>query len=240
VTDTLRCVIFDHSVLLQKDADTLQELRNVLTRLKSWHLKIAVFSTHPMNIDRELQRRSLPSVDLFLTKADVGISKGSHEWVEEAARRLRIKRHQFLYVGDGEWDWRTAINAAILYLHAGWSAPLPPETKALIVPRPQRVLLFASHFLLQSPRWEFALDVPEKGVYVRSLLKASAVLAATAPRDEFRLQDVLTYERRVRVGNARAQDLLLLHALSSLLLIRGAYTSQSGGRHLPLPRARRD
>jgi hypothetical protein len=78
--------------------------------------------------------------------------------------------------------------------------------------------MFATHFLPRPPRWEYVLDVPEKGVHVRSLLNASAVLAASAPKNEFRLQDVLTYEIEVRVGNIPAQNLLLLHALSSLLL----------------------
>jgi beta-phosphoglucomutase-like phosphatase (HAD superfamily) len=111
VTDRLESVIFDHSVLLQEDGPTLQQLRTLLTQLKSLGVQITVFSTHPMNIDRQLERRSLPLADLYLTKYDVGKNKGSHEWVEEAARRLGIKRHQFLYVGDGELDWRTAINS---------------------------------------------------------------------------------------------------------------------------------
>jgi hypothetical protein len=78
--------------------------------------------------------------------------------------------------------------------------------------------MFVTHFLLRPPRWEFALDIPEKGLHVRSLLNASAVLASTNPDNTFSLQDVLTYEKRVRLQNVPAQNLLLLHALSSLLL----------------------
>jgi len=102
--------------------------------------------------------------------------------------------------------------------------------------------MFATHFLLRPPRWEYVLDVPEKGVHVRSLLNASAVLAASAPKNEFRLQDVLTYEIEVRVGNIPAQNLLLLHALSSLLLegliprnpAVAVYPSSTPGRASPV------
>lgn len=219
MTDTLKSVIFDHSVLLRKDAETLEQLRRLLNRLKSLQLKITVFSTHSIDVNGQLRTCSLPEADLVLTRADVGISKGSHEWVEEAARRLGIQRHQFLYVGDGEWEWKTAINAAIFYLHAGW-AETPPvgAMRALVAHRPRQVLMFATHFLLRPPRWEFALDVPEEGLNLRSLLNASAVLPSTEPASTFSLQDVLTYGRQVRVRNVPAQNLLLLHALSSLLL----------------------
>jgi HAD superfamily hydrolase (TIGR01549 family) len=134
VTDTLKSVIFDHSVLLRQDASTLEQLHNLLNRLKALGLRITVFSNDPLDIRRELRTRSLPPVDLFMTKEDVGKNKGSHEWVEEAARRLGVKRHQFLYVGDDERDWRTAINSAIFYLHARWVGPIPEGMIALPAP----------------------------------------------------------------------------------------------------------
>lgn len=102
MTDTLEAVIFDHSVLLRDDGETLVLLRRLLQRLKAQGLNIVVFSTHPLRIAHALSTRRLPQADLLLTRKDIGKSKGSHEWVEEAARRLGIERHQFLYVGDGE------------------------------------------------------------------------------------------------------------------------------------------
>ena len=216
--DTLESVIFDHTVLLRDDANDLTQLRNLITRLKGLGLRITVFSNDPKDINRELGARSLPPADLFLTRSDIGVNKGSHRWVEEAARRLGVGRHQFLYVGDDERDWRTASNSAIFYLHAGWVGPLPPGPPTFVAPRPQRVLMFVTHFLTRPPRWEFFLDVPDEGIHLRSLLNASARLASTEPRSWFSLQDVLTYERKIQVRNTPAQDLLILHALSSLLL----------------------
>jgi phosphoribosylpyrophosphate synthetase len=245
VTDTLEAVIFDHSVLLRDDVETLVLLRKLLHRLKAQGLSIVVFSTHPLRIARALKTRRLPQADLLLTRNDIGKSKGSHEWVEEAARRLGIERHQFLYVGDGELDWRTAINAAIFYLHAGWAGPLPPGTQALVAPRPPLVWIFATHFLLRPPRWEFTLDVPDRGIHLRSLLNASAELAATDPYSEFSLQDVLTYGVSVQVRSIPAQNLLMLHALSSLLLegaiprnpVIAVYPSSTPGRISPVLRS---
>lgn len=99
--------------------------------------------------------------------------------------------------------------------------------------------------MLQPPRWEFTLDVPERGVHLRSLLNASAELPATDPGSEFSLQDVLTYGVNVQVRSIPAQNLLMLHALSSLLLegaiprnpVVAIYPSSTPGRISPVLRS---
>jgi phosphoribosylpyrophosphate synthetase len=164
-----------------------------------------------------MSRRSLPEADLVLTFKDVGKRKGSHWWVYEAASRLGLESHQLLYVGDDTLDWRSAINAAVFYLHAGWAAPQPGGTTALAADTPHDVLMFASHFLMLPPRWEFTLDRPENALCVRSLLQAGKNLKATTPK-QFTLQDVFTYKNKVLVDDDNARNLLMLHAISSLYL----------------------
>jgi hypothetical protein len=118
-------------------------------------------------------------------------------------------------VGVTALDWRTAINAGVFYLHAGWRSGLPPGTTSLVVDSPSDVMKFLYHFLIRPPRWTFRLEDPANGFHLRSLLPASASLPSTSPGSSFRLQDVFTYDRDIRVGDTSARNLLMLHLLSS-------------------------
>lgn len=222
MADRIEAVIFDHTTLVLPagKADHQAASRDLIQRLKGVGLRIVVFSTHRTNISVELADRGLPAPDLYLTSEDVPDkkAKGSPVWVREAARRLRIAPHQCLYVGDDMLDWRTAISAATLYLHAGWAKPLSGGEPALVMTDPGSVYEFASHYALQPPRWAYALDLPKQGLTLRSLLPASVKLDGNAPRSKFSLQDVFTYEKDIEVGAHKARDLLMFHALSSLYL----------------------
>ena len=217
MSQTLKGIIWDYSTILVDDASQLAQIREILTTFKAHGIKLIVFSTHPKAINQEMSHRSLPDADLFLTAGDVGKPKGSNLWVSKAASRLGLEPHQLLYVGDDKWDWRSAINAAVFYLHAGWAAPQPGGTTALVAETPHDVLIFASHYLMLPPRWEFTLDRPENALCVRSLLQAGKRLTATSPK-QFTLQDVFTYKNKVLVDNDNARNLLMLHAISSLYL----------------------
>jgi phosphoribosylpyrophosphate synthetase len=213
---TLKGIVFDHTTLIlsKHRGKVLQSLRDVLGDLKNRGLKIVVFSTDPIDIQQHLRDRSLPEADLHLTRPAIGRAKGSPAWIRAAAERLGIRPFQLLYIGDDELDWRTAINSATFYLHASWARPVPHRATTLVVDSPSSILLYATHFLLLRPRWEYAWSDPWNGLYIRSLLGASARLPATAPAS-FTLQDVLTYTRKVQVGSRPARDLLMIHALSS-------------------------
>ncbi len=214
---TLRGVIFDHTTLFSPSVQgaVLNDLRDTIGKLKSHKIRIGVFSTHPFNVEGELKSRGLPDADLYLTKSDVGKGKGSPDWIYAAATRLGIEPFEILFVGSDEWDWRTAINSATLYLHAKWVRPTPGGVTTFGIGQPSAVWLFVTHFLLPPPRWEYAVDDPKHKLYVRSLLGADVTLPASTPQT-FTLQDVFTYENRVVVGNWPARDLLGVHALTSL------------------------
>lgn len=219
MSHALKGVVFDHSTLLvePRREKLLSALGGLLRQLRSCGLKVAVLSTHPKDIDAELGARGLPDVDLFLSRSDVGANKGSPRWLRAAALGLGVETHELAYVGDDRLDWVSAINAATFYMHALWSKRQPPKTTAYVARKPAEVYTTASHFLLPPPRWGRSLDIEgERSIHVRSLLGANVRLAASPPRSSFRLQDVFSYEREVKVGSQDARDLLMFHALSSL------------------------
>ncbi len=214
----MKGVIFDHTTLLVSAtrARLVAGLRELLLELKALDLRIIVLSTHRQDITTSFNERGFPDVDLYLTRSEVGVNKGSPKWVHHAASLLAMEPHDFLYVGSDEWDWRTAINAATLYLHAGWTGPIPGGVTAIVAGKPEDVLLYSTHFLLLPPRWEYVLDDEQYGLHLRCLLGAGVALPSTKPASRFTLQNVLTYRIRVVVGDTPAGDLLMLHAITSL------------------------
>lgn len=213
----IKALIFSRRSLLGTSSASDDALRLLLEWASESGLRLVVFSTHTMGDRAEFSSRSLPDPDLVLTRTDIPgqKAKGSPTWVMEAGHRLGLAPHEFAYVGSDALDWRTAINAAVFYVHAGWAAPTPGGTTAISVESPDGVRVLASHFLLPGPRWEFVLDRPDLGLRVRSLLNANASLPATSA-SQFTLQDVFTYETDVIIDENNARDLLGLHALTSL------------------------
>jgi hypothetical protein len=212
-----KAVIFDYSTLLVSDKAVLAELRTVLNRLRSRGVRLVSFSTHAQDIQAALDERDLPRVDLVVTRNDLGgISKGSPEWVNYASSELGIPHHHFFYVGDDDLDWKTAINSGILFVHAAWSKQKQQEVTALRVGSPKTAYKFITHFFLPPARWGYRLDVPLRGLYIRSLLNAGKQLACDEAPGRFTLQDIFTYENRRTVGGSNARDLLMIHAIANL------------------------
>jgi hypothetical protein len=212
-----KAAIFDHSTLLGQTPAVTAGLREVQNNLHALGVKTVVFSTHPIpNFAGRIAACGYPAVDLLLTRADVGVNKGSPQWVTEAAGRLGIPVHRFFYLGDDERDWRTAINSGILYLHAGWTGPLPAGVTAFLSPNTGFLWRFLTHFFLPPPRWQYTLDDPARRLCVRGLLNATVRLAADPPHGTFSLQDIFTYENARQVGGVNARDLLMMHAIANL------------------------
>jgi hypothetical protein len=126
-----------------------------------------------------------------------------------------------LYIGDDNLDWRTAINGPIFYLHAKWSKQRPAGQTTFEIDSPFDAWDFIGPFLYRPARFACRLDDDTVSLRLRSLLPASTVLAGDTPSQEFNLRDVLTYRQTVTVGGYSARDLLILHALSSLMLEGG-------------------
>lgn len=235
-------MIFDHSTILDQNPATTTGLREVQNALHALGVKTVVFSTHAIsNFAGRIAACGYPPVDLLLTRADVGINKGSPQWVTEAAARLGLPVHRFFYLGDDERDWRTAINSGILYLHAGWTGSLPVGVTAFVTPDPAHLWRFLTHFFLPPSRWQYSLADPARRLCVRGLLNATVRLAADPPHGTFSLQDIFTYENARQVGGTNARDLLMMHAIANLcaegLIISGCrfavYPSSTPGTPNP-------
>src|SRR3569833_227166 len=211
----LKAVIFDHSVLFVNDQKRMQEIRAVIRELKRHGLLIGVFSTDPINITALCVQFDYLHPDLTLTKNDVGSNKGSKEWMNTAAARLKVDKNQLLFVGDEKRDCITALNGPTFYLHAAWTGRRLLDLTALVAEKPSDVLLLVTHFLLPAPRWEHATNAPLDGLHVRSLLGAGTRLAATTPTTYTPL-DVLRDLKNVAIGAVDAVEYLGLHVLSSL------------------------
>lgn len=217
---TLKAVIFDHSTIFVSPGNEplILGLRTLFEHLKSIGIKIAVFSTHQIPFSDELQRRGFPTIDLALTRKDVGVNKGSSSWVQRAAAKLGVRINEFLYIGDDNRDWRSAVNAHTFYVHAGWVRPqYDSNVKYLTVGNPDSALGLISHFLLPPPRWGCRIDDENNKLCLRCLLPADATLPATN-RYSFTLQSIFTYGDTVLVGGVDALVPLMLHIVSSLYL----------------------
>ncbi len=214
----VRAVIFDYkSLFFPGPEDTIVDVRTLLESLSDVGIDICVFSTNVMNLEEECVTRSFPVLQNLVTQKDVQDQKkrGSPNWIDAATAKTGLQRHELLYIGVTNLDWRTAINAGVFYLHAGWRSKIPPGTTSIVAHSPSDVMKFLDHFLVRPPRWSFRLDDPANGFYLRALLPASATLPSTSPRSSFSLQDVFTYDRDIRVGDTSARNLLMLHVLSS-------------------------
>ena len=218
---TLKAVIFDHSTLFVSGTSLRSELRSLVQGLIERGLKIGVFSTNPIDLPAQLRDYSFPSVDLLLTKSDVGSNKGTKPWMEMAADRLGVAKNEILYVGDEKRDCLTALNSAIFYIQASWTNKPLYDITVLTSPSPKDVLMFVTHFLQPPARWEHAASASQQ-VYVRSLLGAGTSLAATTPQRFTAYNvlankdDVVANENLVKIGDQDVVELLGFHVLSSL------------------------
>jgi hypothetical protein len=213
---TVKAVAFSHAALLVDDPTDVASVRLMLQWLAQSGIDVTVLSTHPRDIATEMARRQYPphSQELFRDHPLVQKSKGAPEWITATATVLNIKVNQCLVVGVTRFDWYSAVNAGAIYAHAGWVQDRPATVDCLVADDPRAVPMILSHFLLVEPRWSFMLDDASRNYSLRALLPASASLPATNPAS-FRLQDVFTYSRPVKILEDDAQDLLMLHALTS-------------------------
>lgn len=242
---TLQVVIFDYTTLKDVPTEHLSALQDLIQKFRTVGVKFAVFSNDSVDLTATLQRNALPEVDLFLTAADVGKKKGAKVWITRAAEVMNCAPHQMLYIGDSFNDWTTAINSAVMYLQARWSQARPLGKESLQVDTPDDIWVFATHFLLQPPRWQYKLDRQQS--YLRCLLNARTRLPGTivserASSEGFELKDIFTYKQDIQIGAWSGRDALMLHAITSLYLeglipqgtFFAAYPSHTPRTHDPL------
>ena len=194
----------------------MAQIRRMLEGLKDLGLSVVALSTHSEPLE-SLRATYGSLIDLALDRDAVGKSKGSDAWVIEACNRLGIAPSQVFYVGDTVWDWRTAVNARVFYLEAGWSKRPRGDGayRVLVAEAPDVVLPLARHVLAPAPFWAFAWDFEDEPVRLRVLLPRDAHLRSDA--GEFTVQDVFTYKKKIQVAGLPANTMLLALVVISLL-----------------------
>lgn len=222
---TVKALIFDYKTLLNKPGP---EIGALLAWVGSSGLRWCLFSTEPLSAAQwdAYLAAGYPIPDELIRQSDIpsGKRRGSPDWVDAAASRLRVARHELIYVGCTAPDWRSAINAGVFYLHADWAAAMPGGVTSLVSSSPRDVRRILETFLMDTPRWAYSIDGADWSL--RSLLPASATLPCTGPGSTFSLQDVFTYERKVRLGDGDARSHLMLHVLANAYL-EGLLTESS-------------
>lgn len=218
----IKGVIFDYKAVLVNSAPLQSQVTKMFNDLRSRGLSICIFSTDEMNIIGECDRRDLPHPDFYIHRGYVtgGKNRGSPEWINALLSRFPVEPYDLFYVGATKLDWRTAINSAVMYAHAGWTGGQPGGTTSIVIEEPEAVTQFIDTFLLVDPRWSYVLSDAAGALEIRALLPASASLPST-PTTSFRLQDVFTYDRKPMVGAQQqhsARDLLMMHVVTSCYL----------------------
>lgn len=215
----IKAVIFDYKALSIERSEIRSAMADATSRLRAQGLRICVFSTNESDRANQIDQWGLTPSDCWITQKDVagGKNRGSPEWISAAAERLAVKSHEFLYIGTTALDWRTAINAGVMYAHAGWARPQPARTTSIVLSQPNSVISFVDLFLRYGPSWTYSLSDKRGQLEVRALLPASAELPST-PSAAFTLQDIFTYERNPTVGIQEihsARNLLMMHVITS-------------------------
>lgn len=218
---SVETVIFDYkTLLLTPGSKEARAAREVIEWLQMQGLSWCLFTTDPLSKAQREQLRAIgyPQWDAHISLADIPSRKlrGSPDWIDAAAHKLDVERNEMLYVGSTAMDWRTAINAGVFYLHARWTARVPPRTTTLTIHSPGEIREIVETYLSGPPHWSFGLD--GDNWQLRSLLPASAVLPSTNPKSTFTLQDVFTYDREIGIGSDDARDVLMLFVLASAYL----------------------
>ncbi|MBK5996904.1 hypothetical protein JHN53_35920 [Streptomyces sp. MBT58] len=216
-----KAVLFDYKTILLKPgtpaaAETAVLLHNLVTEGLQW----CILSTDPLSpaqIDL-LQQLGYPTPSLLIDQSHIagGKRRGSPAWIDAVTTALHLRRYELLYVGCTAMDWRTAINSGVMYQHAAWAGSMPSGTTSLVARTPSDVDRFLEMFLSADPSWSHRAD--QGNWSLRSLLPASALLPSTSPGPTFRLQDVFTYKKPVKIGDADARSVLMLFVLANAYL----------------------
>ncbi|MFJ5882597.1 hypothetical protein [Kitasatospora cineracea] len=220
MANKVQAVVFDYKALFK--AGTTQphpDAAQLLHVLDQQGLAWVLLTSRPIDAAAICAAAGLPQPALHLSQEDIPGRKarGSNLWLDQAAERLGLRNNQLVIVGTTEWDWRTGINAGVLYIHARWASALTEPIDALGADDPAHLYWLVDRHLLHEPQWLFALDDEKRSLRVRSLFQPDETFPGTSPTS-FNLKTIFTYDRKVTVGDESARDILMVHLLCSAFL----------------------
>ncbi|MFF6639617.1 hypothetical protein ACFY83_20585 [Streptomyces althioticus] len=217
--NTVRAVAIDHKAVLRSPGRAHKGIADFLEWLDENDIYFVLLTTDPIDAEAALTAAGLPAPALHLSRDDIpgAPNRGSGTWLKEVADRLKLRTNQIVFVGTSEWDWRTGINAGVVYIHARWASHVR-NNKGMVTlsaGAPAHVGELLEHFFLDEPQWAFTRD-DARSFKIRSLLPPNVRF----PRNNgtFTLQDIFTRGETVPVGNQDARDILMLRLLSSAYL----------------------
>lgn len=210
----VRGVIIDLDGTLVRDGRPVPGGPEMLTRLAEAGLKIAIASNQP---DAASRVASLGlHCDLILDRTSVGVSKGSGRWVESAAHHFIVPPGELIWLGDGELDMRSAVNAGIPYFHAQWSDP--DYRYGFHIPSPQAFNDVVSECLMKANRWSWHIDSADKrGRPVRAFAMLDGNGAGSSDL-KARILTFLHGGHASDVGRLSLANFIMLHAVGSAYL----------------------
>ncbi|MEU3401353.1 hypothetical protein [Streptomyces filamentosus] len=218
---TVRAVAIDHKAVLRAPGRAHDGIAVFLKWLDEHDVAFVLLTTDSIDAEAALRAAGLPAPALHLCRDDIpGMpSRGSGSWLLTVADRLKLRTNQIAMVGTSEWDWRTAVNAGVVHIHARWASHVQDNKNmtTLLADEPAGVGEILEHFFLDEPRWAFRRNDDARSFKIRSLLTPN-VRFPRAPGRTFELQDVFTRGRTIDIGAQDARDILMLRLLSSAYL----------------------
>ncbi len=101
---------------------------NTLTTLKNDGASVGIISTkYRKRIQGTIEKFNMNYVDFVIGGEDVKAMKPDPEGVELAAKRLKLAKHELLYIGDSLVDAKTARNAGVDFAAVTTGATLANE-----------------------------------------------------------------------------------------------------------------
>lgn len=219
---TLQAVVFDYkAVFLTGRHTALPGIADLLRWLETNEVNWVLLTNDPFDANHACDAAGLPRPALHLDRAQIpgGKNRGSGVWLETVSAHLDVPLNALLMIGTTEWDWRTGINAGVMYVHARWADSISSGSKvtAYGADVPDDIREFIEDHLLEQPSWAFGIDNPARSFRLRSLLLPDAQF----PRNSgatFKLQNIFTYGQTIKIGSADAREVLMLHLLASAYL----------------------
>jgi hypothetical protein len=197
-------------------------MSEVIKEIKKLGLTFVVVS----NKARPLGKSKLKSVglnpDLFVTSSDIGVRKGSPEFIKSPCQQLNLKENEVIYVGHSKFDMISASHARVIFVNVQWA---PQKTDyGIFIDFPHELTNFITHFLLKQNFWYWHLlreDGVGRSVEIFSLIDGNG---AGVPRLKQHLIRVLKQKSDILINNNSFKKFILYHLLGSIYL-SGIYSN---------------
>ncbi len=208
-------VIFDVSdTLVRWPSEAVEGVIPAVERLRNLGVQIIAVSNEPRaKVERGLAGAAV-RVDHIVTRADVGVAKGSPRWIDRICDDTGLDRNQLLYVGDSQHDMITASHAKVVYVHAGWAAP--PGQYGMPAPQPAWVAAVVQHIFRKRRRWFWTVDTKDRNgnrIRQKALIDGNG---AGRPALKANLLSAFKGSGDPRVGPMLLADFVMLHLVASL------------------------